>query len=153
MNTKKYFNANKKLWNKRTSIHSKSKFYELKEFKLGKSSLNFVELEALGDVKDKSLLHLQCHFGMDTLSWSRLGAKATGVDFSDKSINLAKELNEELNLDAEFICSNIYDLKENLNKKFDIIFASYGVIGWLPDLNKWAEIINCFLKPKGFFFG
>ena len=152
MNTNKYFDANKMLWNKRTPLHAESEFYELKEFKKGKNSLNFVELEALGDVKGKSLLHLQCHFGMDTLSWSRLGAKATGVDFSDKAIDLAKDLNEELKLDANFICSNVYDLKENLNKNFDIVFTSYGTIGWLPDLNKWAEIISYFLKPDGIFF-
>jgi len=81
-----------------------------------------------------------------------LGAKATGVDFSDKAIDLAKDLNEELKLDANFICSNVYDLKENLNKNFDIVFTSYGTIGWLPDLNKWAEIISYFLKPDGIFF-
>ena len=148
----KYFESNKSLWNKRTSINTQSEFYGLEEFKKGKTSLNFVELEALGDVKEKSLLHLQCHFGMDTLSWARFGAKATGVDFSDEAIKLAKELNTELNLDAEFICSNVYDLKEKLDRKFDIVFNSYGVIGWLPDLNKWAEIINHFLKPGGTFF-
>jgi len=148
----KYFDANKDLWNKMTPIHANSEFYGLKEFKEGKNSLNFVELEALGDVKGKSLLHLQCHFGMDSLSWARLGAKATGIDFSDEAINLAKNLNKELNLDAEFICSNVYDLKENLNKKFDIVFTSYGTIGWLPDLNKWAEIVFHFLKPGGTFF-
>ena len=149
---KKYFDANKKLWDKKTAIHADSDFYDLKEFKEGKSSLNFVELEALGDVKDKSLLHLQCHFGMDTLSWARLGAKVTGVDFSDEAIKLAKSLNTELKLDAEFIPSNVYDLRENLDEKFDIVFTSYGTIGWLPDLDKWAEIISHFLKPGGVFF-
>jgi SAM-dependent methyltransferase len=147
-----YFDANKELWNKRTLINAGSEFYGLEDFKKGKTSLNFVELEALGDVKGKSFLHLQCHFGMDTLSWARLGAKVTGVDFSDEAVKLAKKLNEELNLDAEFICSNIYDLKDNLEGKFDIVFASYGVIGWLPDLNKWAGIINHFLKPGGIFY-
>ncbi|HKJ81244.1 MAG TPA: class I SAM-dependent methyltransferase [Ignavibacteriaceae bacterium] len=149
---KKYFDANKKLWDKKTAIHADSDFYGLKEFKAGKSSLNFVELEALGDVKDNSLLHLQCHFGMDTLSWASLGAKVTGVDFSDEAIKLARSINDELKLNAEFICSNIYDLKENLDEKFDIVFTSYGTIGWLPDLDKWAEVISHFLKPGGLFF-
>ncbi len=149
---KNYFEANKLLWDKRTEINSKSGFYGLDEFKKGKSSLNFVELKALGDVKGKSLLHLQCHFGMDTLSWARLGAQVTGVDFSEEAIKLARELNNKLNLNTNFICSNVYDLKEKLDKKFDIVFASYGVIGWLPDLNKWAGIINHFLKPGGIFF-
>lgn len=149
---KKYFEANKKLWDAKTPLHADSDFYGIEDFKKGKSSLNFAELDALGDVKDKALLHLQCHFGMDTLSWARLGAKATGVDFSGEAIKLAKSLNAELNLGAEFILSNIYDLRENLDKEFDIVFTSYGTIGWLPDLNKWAEIISHFLKPGGIFF-
>jgi SAM-dependent methyltransferase len=148
---KKYFEANKLLWNKRTTINAQSEFYDLEGFKKGKTSLNFIELEALGNVSGKSILHLQCHFGTDTLAWSRLGAKATGVDFSDEAIKLARGLNTELNLDAEFICSSIYELKEKLNKNFDIVFTSYGAIGWLPDLNKWAEIISHFLKSKGIF--
>jgi len=147
----KYFDSNKKIWNDRVPVHAVSSFYDVESFKSGKSSLNFIELEELGDVKGKSLLHLQCHFGQDSLSWARMGAKVTGVDFSDEAIKLARQLNDELKLDTEFICSNVYDLKENLNKKFDIIFTSYGVIGWLPDLDKWAEIISHFLKPGGVF--
>ena len=147
-----FFEANKSLWNQKTIFHKDSDFYNLKDFKLGKTSLNNVELAELGDVSGKGLLHLQCHFGMDTLSWTRSGAKCTGVDLSDEAISLAKSLNKELGLDAEFICSNIYDLKENLNDKFDIVFTSYGTIGWLPDLDKWAEIISHFLKPGGIFY-
>jgi 2-polyprenyl-3-methyl-5-hydroxy-6-metoxy-1,4-benzoquinol methylase len=148
----KYFEVNKSLWNGKTEIHVKSDFYDVESFKKGKSSLNFIELEALGNVKGKSLLHLQCHFGLDTLSWARLGAKATGVDMSDKAIDYAWTLNRELNLDARFICSNIYDLENVLDEKFDIVFTSYGVTCWMPDLNKWAKIISHFLKPGGTFF-
>jgi 2-polyprenyl-3-methyl-5-hydroxy-6-metoxy-1,4-benzoquinol methylase len=147
-----YAEINRSLWNGKTEIHIKSDFYDVDGFKKGKSSLNYIELEALGDVKGKSLLHLQCHFGLDSLSWSRLGAKVTGIDLSDKSIETAKQLNAELGLDAEFICSNVYDIKNVLDKKFDIVFTSYGAIGWLPDLDKWAEIISHFLKPGGMFF-
>jgi SAM-dependent methyltransferase len=89
---------------------------------------------------------------MDTLSLARMDAKVTGIDLSDTAINEAKKLNEDLGLNAEFICCNVYDLKDHLNKKFDIVFTSYGVIGWLPDLNKWAEIINHYVKPGGFFY-
>lgn len=124
----------------------------MKEFKEGKTSLNKIELEELGDVKGKSLLHLQCHFGMDTMSWARLGAKCTGVDLSDEAIRVATEINDELRLDAEFINCNVYDLKEHLNRTFDIVFTSYGTIGWLPDLQRWAEIIGYFLKPGGIFY-
>ncbi len=148
----KYIEINKSLWNGKTEIHVKSDFYDVEGFKKGKTSLNYIELEALGDVKGKSILHLQCHFGLDSLSWARLGAKVTGVDLSDKAIEYANSLKEELGLDAEFICSNIYDLKNVLDKKFDIVFTSYGVIGWLPDMDKWAEIIYHYLKPGGTFF-
>jgi 2-polyprenyl-3-methyl-5-hydroxy-6-metoxy-1,4-benzoquinol methylase len=147
-----YFNANKELWNRRTMVHKDSAFYDVASFLNGKSSLNKIELEELGDVKGKTILHLQCHFGMDTLSLARMGAKVTGVDLSDAAISEARKLNEQLNLDAEFICCNVYDLKDYLSGEFDIVFTSYGVIGWLPDLNKWAEIISYYLKPGGFFY-
>ena len=76
----------------------------------------------------------------------------TGIDFSEDAINIANDLNTELDLNANFICSNIYDLKENLDQKFDIVYTSYGVIGWLPDLIRWADIISHFLKPGGTFY-
>lgn len=147
-----YLKVNKELWDKRVDVHMKSEFYDVDSFKKGKSSLNYIELEGLGNVKDKTLLHLQCHFGMDTLSWSRLGAKTVGVDLSETAITAARELNSELALDAEFVCCDIYSLKEHLDKKFEIVFTSYGTIGWLPDLNKWAEIVSHFLKPGGTFY-
>ena len=147
-----YFKANRSLWNKRTPIHAASDFYDLEAFKSGKSSLNTIELKALGDVSGKSLLHLQCHFGMDTLSWARLGARVIGVDLSTKSIELAKSLAQELQISARFICSNVYDVPHCLDKKFDIVFVSYGCISWLPDLKHWAEIIADFLKPGGIFY-
>jgi len=148
----KYFEDNKKLWNDRTAIHVKSSFYNNDEFIAGKNSLNKIELEELGDIKGKSILHLQCHFGQDTLSFARMGADVTGVDFSDGAIKIARDMNTQLGLNAEFVDCNIYDLKEHLDKKFDIVFTSYGTIGWLPDLNKWADIVQHFLKPGGFFY-
>ena len=151
-NQQHYFDANKDSWNKRTAVHKDSDFYDLASFKKGKSSLNKIELEELGDVSGKSLLHLQCHFGMDTMSWARMGADCVGVDLSDEAINLAKEINAELKLHAEFVCCNVYDLKQHLDKKFDIVFTSYGTIGWLPDLDAWAAIVWHFLKPGGTFY-
>ena len=100
----------------------------------------------------KSLLHLQCHFGMDTLSWARLGARATGVDFSDEAIALARSLSQELGIEARFVCSNIYDLPDVLSGQYDIVFTSYGVLCWLPDLTRWAQVIGHFLKSKGTFY-
>src|SRR5690606_26113745 len=118
-------------------------------FMYGKSSLKSIELDLLGDVSGKSILHLQCHFGQDTLSLSRMGAKVTGVDLSDNAIKIAQALTKKLNADAEFICCDLYDLPNHLNKTFDIGFTSYGTITWLRDLDKWAAVVSKFLKPEG----
>jgi len=152
MDHQQYFEANREGWNKRTIVHKDSSFYDVAAFKAGKSSLNKIELEELGDVKGKSLLHLQCHFGMDTLSWARKGAIVTGIDLSDEAIKAAKELSNELNIPAKFICCNVYDTLQHIDRQFDIVFTSYGVIGWLPDLDKWAYIISHSLKPGGIFY-
>ncbi|MBN1638278.1 MAG: class I SAM-dependent methyltransferase [Ignavibacteriales bacterium] len=148
---KDYLKVNRQGWNKRTPYHVKSDFYDVKNFIKGKSSLNEIEINLLGNIKGKSLLHLQCHFGQDTISLGRMGAKVTGVDFSDKAIKYANLLARKTNVQAVFICCNIYDLPNYLNKKFDIVFSSYGTIGWLPDLNRWAKIISKYLKSNGKF--
>lgn len=146
------FETNRKTWNAKVPVHAKSDFYNLANFKKGKSSLHRYELKALRDVAGRSLLHLQCHFGQDTLSIAQMGAKCTGVDISDEGIKLARQLNAELNLDAEFVCCNVLDTSEYIVEKFDIVFTSYGTIGWLPDLNPWAQMIAERLKPGGFFY-
>ena len=148
----KYFDTNKTTWNNKVNVHAKSDMYDLEAFKKGKSSLMRYELDALGDVSGKSLLHLQCHFGQDTLSWSRMGAKCTGVDFSDEGIKLAQHLNDELQLDAAFTCCNVLDTSEFIKDTFDIVYTSYGVIGWLPDLKPWGKMIAERLKKGGVFF-
>jgi SAM-dependent methyltransferase len=147
-----FFNVNKATWNKKVAIHAQSEMYNMEAFKTGKTSLMPYELKALGDVSGKSLLHLQCHFGQDTLSWSRMGAKCTGIDLSDKGITLAKQLNEELDLDAEFVCCNVLDTSKYVFETFDIVFTSYGTIGWLPDLKPWALMIAERLKVGGTFY-
>ncbi len=152
MDLQKAFETNRETWNQKVAVHAKSDFYNLEAFKKGATSLHRYELEALGDVKGKSMLHLQCHFGQDTLSIARMGGQCTGVDLSDKGIELARQLNEELNLDAQFVCCNVLDTSQHINKQFDIVFTSYGVIGWLPDLQPWAQIIAERLKPGGFFY-
>jgi len=146
-----YFGANLGLWNGWTKLHTKSAFYDVAGFKAGRTSLMPVELEALGDVSGKSLLHLQCHFGMDTLSWARMGAQVTGIDMSNEAINTADSLSNEIDVEAQFICTNIYELPGVLEGQFDIVFTSYGVLEWLPDLDGWAEIVAHYLKPGGVF--
>ena len=153
MNDKEdYFKTNKATWNEKVKVHAESDMYNLETFKNGKSSLMQYELDALDDVKGKALLHLQCHFGQDTLSWSRLGAKCVGLDLSDKGIELAKQLNEELQLDADFVCCNVLDASKFIDDTFDIVFTSYGVIGWLPDLKPWGKMIAERLNKGGVFF-
>lgn len=147
-----YTRINKTWWNAITPIHSKSSLYNLRKFKKGATSLQKLEIEELGNIKGKTVLHLLCHFGMDSLSLVRMGARVTGVDLSDESITLAQSLSNELHIPAEFICSDIYKLPKVLHKKFDIIFMSYGVLLWLSSIEKWAEIINHFLKKGGILY-
>jgi len=146
-----YININKETWNKKTEVHMTSEFYDVPGFLEGKSTLNAIELELLGDLKDKKVLHLQCHFGQDSLSLARLGAQVTGVDLSDKAIQNAQAFAEKLNIDAVFVCCDLYDAPNHIDEKFDVVFTSYGTIGWLPDLKKWAEVVSHFLKPNGVF--
>ena len=146
---KNYLDINQDSWNAKIEGHLQSDFYELEAFKNGKTSLKGIELDLLNDVRGKSILHLQCHFGQDTMSLSRMGANVMGVDLSDKGIDAAKKINTELDLNTKFIHSDVYDLPNRLEEKYDVVFTSYGVIGWLPDINKWAETIAHFLKPGG----
>jgi SAM-dependent methyltransferase len=150
-NADNYIAINKQSWNNKVDIHIASDFYEQEAFLKGQSSLNDIELNLLGNIAGKKILHLQCHFGQDTISLSRLGAHATGVDLSDKAIERANEIALQTNTIAHFICCNVYDLPKHLNESFDIVFTSYGTIGWLPDLHKWAEVVSHFLKPGGQF--
>jgi 2-polyprenyl-3-methyl-5-hydroxy-6-metoxy-1,4-benzoquinol methylase len=147
-----YFAANKELWNQRTVVHKTSAFYNLEGFKNGESVLTSIELNELEDVSGKTMLHLQCHFGMDSLDWARRGAIVTGVDLSDEAIKEATQLNDELKLNAKFVCCNVLDTSAHVKEQFDMVFTSYGTIGWLPDLQPWAKMIVERLKPGGLFY-
>jgi 2-polyprenyl-3-methyl-5-hydroxy-6-metoxy-1,4-benzoquinol methylase len=147
-----YRTNNLALWNEWTRINAASSLYRLDEFRHGENKLNPLEREEVGDVHERSLLHLQCHFGMDTLSWAMLGAQVTGVDFSDAAIKLARSLSAELALPARFICCDIYDLPQHLQEQFDIVYTSYGVLSWLSDLPAWAKLAASSLKPGGTFY-
>ncbi len=146
-----YKKINKKSWNAKVDIHIISDFYDNENFIKGKSSLHDIELAFLGDIQGKSILHLQCHFGQDTISLTRIGAQATGIDISDVAITRARELANQTSSPAKFICSDVYDLPQHLDEKFDIVFTSYGTIGWLPDLDRWAGVVSHYLKPGGTF--
>lgn len=147
-----YLKVNQDAWNQRTNIHVTSEFYDVNGFLDGKTSLKDIELAELSDVSGKSLLHLQCHFGLDTLSWARLGARVTGVDLSTTAINYARELSEQSAQHAEFICTDVYSFGENSHAQYDIVFTSYGALCWLPDINRWAKVVADHLKAGGTFF-
>lgn len=147
-----FLEKNRLAWNQYTGAHLKSEFYDLPSFRQGKSSLHSTELKELGSVKDKTVLHLQCHFGQDTMSLERLGAECVGIDISDESIKEANNLAGELKLNSRFIQSDIYHLEKNIRESFDIVFTSYGVLFWLPDLTKWADIIYSLLRKGGSFY-
>jgi len=121
-------------------------------FRKGRITLMDLERRELGDVKGRDLLHLQCHFGLDTLSWARLGARVTGVDFSEEGIALARSLSDDLGIEATFICSDIYELPDVLSDRYDVVYTSHGVLSWLPDLTGWAEVIAHFLRSGGTFY-
>jgi len=146
-----YQSLNRDSWNRLIDRHLQSDFYAMPEFLAGRNSLKEIELGLLGDVRGKSILHLQCHFGQDSLSLQRLGAQVTGADLSDQAIDRARELAERLSLPAQFVCCDLYDLPGHLDQQFDLVFTSYGVIYWLPDLERWGQVIARFLKPGGRF--
>ena len=144
--------VNRRNWNERTPIHAASAFYDVEAFKQGTNALNDIERREVGEVAGKSLLHLQCHFGLDTMSWARLGAVATGLDFSDEAVALARKLNAELGLGARFVQANVYDAADAIDERFDIVYTGKGVVCWLPDLGAWAQAVARLLKPGGVFY-
>jgi SAM-dependent methyltransferase len=159
----RYREANRRLWSEWTRVHEQSEFYNLESFKAGTKldrrfdaapgvRIRDYEVEDLGAVREKDLLHLQCHFGIDTLSWARLGARVTGIDFSEPAIELARSLAKELNIDARFVVSSVEELPSSLDGYFDVVYTSRGAIWWLADLDRWAEVIAHFLRPGGVFY-
>ncbi len=144
--------VNRRYWDEVVPVHAGSELYNLVGFKAGEISLDDLERGEVGEVTGKRLLHLQCHFGMDTLSWARLGAQVTGMDYSPEAISKARQLAVDCGLEARFICCNLYELPQQLEEQFDIVFTSYGVLCWLPDLREWARIAASYVKPGGFFY-
>lgn len=151
-NKQDFFEVNRDTWNQKVAIHATSEFYNMDAFLAGESSLNQYELQALGDVAGKSLLHLQCHFGQDTLSFARMGATCTGVDLSDEGIALAQKLASDLKLDTQFVRCNVLETSSHISDVFDIVMTSYGTIGWLPDLKPWGKMISERLASGGVFY-
>eukprot|EP00435_Cladocopium_sp_Y103_P078475 s1_g2214.t1 len=150
----KWLELNKASWNERAPIHVNSSMhgYDLDAFKAGRSTLVNGELNAIDDVTGKELVHLQCHFGLDTLSWARAGAKVTGLDFSETAISAAQDIAAEIGVDAEFVVSNVYDAAKVLGRQYDIVYTGIGAICWLPDIDAWAQVMADLVKPGGEFY-
>jgi len=147
------FRDNNALWDEWTLIHETSAFYDLEGFKRGGIRLRLDELDEIGPVDGLDVLHLQCHFGLDTLSFARLGARVTGVDFSGAAIDLARRVADEIGFpEARFVRSNVYDLPDVLAADFDLVYTSRGVLGWLPDIGAWARVVAHFVRPGGRFY-
>ena len=141
--------TNRALWDGWTGIHVDSDFYDVDGFLAGEDTLKEPELQLLGDPEGARILHLQCHFGLDTLSLARRGAVVTGVDFSSRAVEEARELARRAGIRARFVRSDVYDVPQRLAEEFDVVFTTYGVLAWLPDLPRWAEVVREGLRSGG----
>jgi SAM-dependent methyltransferase len=152
---REYRDANRRRWDELVPIHVDSDFYDVAGFKAGEGNVHIKPwiLDEVGDVHGRSLVHLQCHFGLDTLAMARLGARVTGLDFSPAAIGQAAALASELDLDAEFVCADVYDAVKALGgRTFDVVFTGLGALCWLPDIRRWASVVASLVKPGGFLY-
>lgn len=144
---------NRANWDERVAIHLKSPGYDLGPLRAGRGELNAIEERELGPVDGQRVLHLQCHFGADTLALAQRGAEVVGLDFSQPAIDAASALAGELGLGrrSRFVCADLYDAPRAIPDPaaFDLVYVSWGATCWLPDIAKWAEIVAHFLKPGG----
>ena len=148
-----YYEANLARWDESVSIHAASDGYDLAGFLRGEKTLYPLETDEVGDVRGKALLHLQCHFGMDTLNWARLGARVTGLDFSGAAIDRARQLAVQIGInDATFVRANVYDAADVVHHQFDVVYTGIGALCWLPDIRRWARVVAKLLKPGGFLY-
>ena len=144
--------ANRARWDESVPVHAASEFYGVERFLAGNTTLLPLDLDEVGDVAGKSLLHLQCHFGLGTLSWARLGANVVGVDFAPSAVDTAREIAARAGLNAEFVESELYASPEVLSDRvgtFDIVYVNIGALCWLPDIAGWAKVCARFLKEGG----
>lgn len=141
---------NRAWWDERVPHHVASPLYDEAAFRAGACTLRPFELDLLGDVDGLRLVHLQCHFGHDTLSWARRGASVVGLDFSETAVDVANGLAADLGLDGRFVCADVYDAVEALDgEQFDVVYTGFGALNWLPDLEAWGQVVRRLVKPGG----
>ncbi|MFE3188861.1 class I SAM-dependent methyltransferase [Nocardia sp. NPDC059240] len=139
--------VNRRNWDARAGIHAASRFYRDRD-----ASYWFApfEWEALGELRGRDILHLQCHLGTETVEFARRGARAVGLDFSAESIKHARELAGGT---VEYVCADVYDARTALpGRDFDIIYTGKGALCYLPDLTGWAQVIADLLRPGGLLY-
>ena len=147
------FDVNRRRWDESAPIHAASDFYGVADFKAGKDTLGAIESAEIGEIAGKRIVHLQCHFGLDTLSLARRGATVTGYDFSPKAIAIARDLAAETGIAATFVEGNVYDAPTKLPAaNYDIAYVTVGAINWLPDITGWAKVVATLLAPGGFLY-
>ena len=150
MTRPEWTSANRMRWNERVPIHVRSAFYDVDGFLAGATTLRPFERDEVGDVGGLDLVHLQCHFGLDTLSWARDGARVTGLDFSAPAIAAARELAGRAGLEAEWVVADVHDALEALGgRAFDLVYTGLGALNWLPDARRWARIVASLVRPGG----
>ncbi len=150
----KYFEANRRRWDESVGIHvnDRTGFYRVQEFRQGADILGTIESAEIDDVAGKHLLHLQCHFGLDTLCLARRGAIVTGLDFSPKAIAAARILSAETSIPATFVEGDVYAAPELIDGRFDVVYVTWGAINWLPDIRRWTWIVAELLAPGGYLY-
>ena len=151
----RFLEANRSRWNEVVPIHANSDFYGVERFLAGETTLLPLDFDEVGDVRGKTLLHLQCHFGLDTLSWARAGANVVGLDFAPAAIAEARRLAERAALTARFVESDVHDAAEalpDLVSAVDIVYVNLGAICWLPQISRWAQTCAQFLRPGGVLY-
>jgi len=153
MELDEYAEANRANWSERVAGHWEPDGYDAPGFIADPARVSGVvrfDHQYLGDVTGKTLLHLQCHFGMDTLSWARLGAEVTGIDFSQEAIAAAERMSRESGTPGRFVVSELYETPSTLaGERFDVVYTGVGALNWLPDIAAWGEVVAEMLKPGG----
>ncbi len=147
--------ANRAYWDERVPIHTQGGFYDLDGFLAdpGSTRLRPFEIDEVGDVTGKTLIHPQCHFGMDALSWARRGAKVMGLDFSAPAVETARDAAAKAGLDAEFLVGDVYDAVDLVGgRTFDVVYTGLGAINWLPDIRRWAQVMADLTSAGGLFY-
>ncbi len=150
-----WLRVNRANWDERAVVHASGELYDLAGFRAGRSTLRPFELAEIGDVTGRSLVHLQCHLGQDTLSWARQGAEVTGLDFSAQALGIARGLAAEAGLEdrARFVEADVYEAGKVLDeRRFDIVYTGPGALVWLPDLDRWAAVAASLVADGGFVY-